>query len=212
MDKKKEPSMNKSIIYVGIDVDDKAFHASALVGGSGELIEIQSRPTARGLDNKLKSLQTKWPGHRLKLCYEATYIGFSLKRELEAMGYDCVVVSPSSIPRVHGNQIKTDRVDAGKLAQFYASNLLTVVGAPEKEEERDRDLLRSRQFIMQHLMEVRKHIHSLLRRNGIHYKSETGNQSHWTKHHICWLERKIDVLDGSLRLNLIFLLQQMKWL
>lgn len=200
------------VIYVGIDVDDKAFHASALIKSSGEVVEIKCRPTAKGLSNKLKELQAKYPHHKMKLCYEATYIGFSLKREFAELGFECEVIAPSSIPRVHGNQVKTDRVDAGKLAQFYASGLLTIVTVPEKEEERDRDFMRSRQFILHQLNEIRTHIQSLLRRNGIHYKSETGSQSHWTKSHVCWLERKIDAVDGSFKENLKLLLQQMKWL
>jgi transposase len=199
-------------MYVGIDVDDSAFHASALFVESGELIEIKCRPTAKGLDTKLKEISKKYPKHKMKLCYEATYIGFSLKRELEDLGYDCVVVSPSSIPRVHGNQVKTDRLDAGKLAQFLASGLLTIVSVPEKEEERDRDLMRSRQFVLHQLSEIRTHIQSLLRRNGIHFKSETGSLAHWTDRHMCWLDRKIDAVEGSLKLNLKFLVQQMKWL
>jgi len=204
--------MEKSVIYVGIDVDDKAFHAGALVGGSGEVIEIKCRPTAKGLHNKLRALGDKYPRHQMKLCYEASYIGFCLKRELEELGYDCVVVSPSSIPRVHGNQVKTDRVDATKLAQFYASGLLTICTAPEKDEEHDRDLVRSRQFFLQAQTQMRTHLQSLLRRNGIHYKSETGQQSHWTRQHSCWLERKMDSLDGTLKLNLEIIHEQLKYL
>ncbi len=204
--------MSQLIIYVGIDVDDKAFHACALVGSSGEVIEIKCRPTAKGLVNKLKELQAKYPHHKMKLCYEATYIGFSLKREFAELGFECEVVAPNSIPRVKGNQVKTDRVDAGKLAQFYASGLLTIVTVPEKEEERDRDLIRTRQFMLNQLVQLRTHIQSLLRRNGIHYKSETGSLSHWTQQHINWLERKIDAVDGSLKENLKLLIQQMKWL
>lgn len=91
--------------------------------------------------------------------------------------------------RVHGNQKKTDRIDASKLAQFYASGLLTVVTPPEVEMEKDRDLMRSRQFILHQLSEIRTHIQSLLRRNNLNYKSETSSQSHWTKNHLCWLAR-----------------------
>jgi hypothetical protein len=57
----------------------------------------------------------------------------------------------SSIPRVHGNQIKTDRIDAAKLCQFYSAGMLTVVAAPAADVERDRDLMRSRQFMMYQL-------------------------------------------------------------
>ncbi|MFN7904210.1 MAG: IS110 family transposase [Pseudobdellovibrionaceae bacterium] len=203
--------MNKNVIYVGIDVDDNAFHSNALFPVTGEILEFKTKPTLKGLEAKLLELREKYPDFILKICYEATYIGFTLQRDLSALGFDCSVVAPSSIPRVHGNQLKTDRIDAGKLAQFYAAGILTFVTVPEKEMEFDRDLMRSRQFMLHQLSELRTHIQSLLRRNGIHYKSETGNLSHWTKHHMSWLEKKVDTLEGSVKQNLKLLVQQMKW-
>lgn len=204
--------MQKNVIHVGVDVDDKSFHGSAFFQDTGEVIEFKCRPTINGLENKLAELKRKFIGFEIKVCYEATYLGFTLQRDLVAQGYECEVIAPSSIPRVHGNQIKTDRVDATKLAQFYSAGILTFVTVPEKELEQDRELMRSRQFILHQLTEMRTHIQSLLRRNGIHYKVETGNKSHWTKHHLGWLERKAEELTGSVQKNLKFLLQQERWL
>jgi len=204
--------MNEKIVYIGLDVDDQSFHGAALMPDSGELIEFKCRPNIKGILNQLEILKTKFPQSTLKVCYEATYIGFTLQRGLAENGYFCDVIAPSSIPRVHGNQIKTDRLDAGKLAQFYASGLLTIVTPPEIEMEKDRDLMRSRQFVLHQLAEVRTHIQSLLRRNNLHYKSETGSLSHWTRNHLCWLDRKLDEASGSFKSNLKLLLQQMKWL
>ena len=203
--------MSKSVIYVGVDVDDKSFHFSAFFPTTGEMLEYKTRPTLKSLVSKLAEIKSKFPEYSLKICYEATYIGYSLQRDLVKNNYDCVVIAPSSIPKVHGNQIKTDRIDAGKLAQFYATGVLTIVNVPDADIETDRDLLRTRQFILKQLSEIRTHIHSLLRRHGIHYKSETGAASYWSKMHISWLERKIDELQGFLKINLKLLYQQMKW-
>lgn len=204
--------MNKSVIYVGIDVDDNSFHFSAFFPATGEMLEHKTRPTLKSLISKLTEIKSKFPEYSLQICYEATYIGYSLQRDLVKNNFDCVVIAPGSIPRVNGNQIKTDRIDAGKLAQFFASGLLTVVSVPEEEIESDRDLMRSRQYILKQLVELRVHIQSLLRRNGINYKSETSSATHWGKHHMCWIEKKIEELHGSLKINLKLLYQQMKWL
>ena len=204
--------MSKSLIYIGIDVDDNSFHFCAFFSATGEVIENKTKPNLKSLLNKLEEIKNKYPEHLIKICYEATYIGFSLQRGLVKNNFDCVVIAPSSIPRVHGNQIKTDRIDAGKLAQFYASGLLTIVTSPEEETENDRDLMRSRQYILRQLVELRTHIQSLLRRNGINYKSETGAISHWGKHHLGRLEKRIDESSGSFKSNLKLLFQQMKWL
>ena len=185
----------------GLRLANNSFHFSAFLPTTGEMLESKSRPTLKSLATKLEEIKIKFPLHSLKICYEATYIGYTLQRDLTKSNFDCVVIAPSSIPRVHGNQIKTDRIDAGKLAQFYASGLLTIVTVPEKETECDRDLMRSRQYVLRQLVELRVHIQSLLRRNGIHYKSETKAATHWSKHHLGWLEQRIDGLHGSLKLT-----------
>ncbi|MFN3455427.1 MAG: IS110 family transposase [Pseudobdellovibrio sp.] len=204
--------MTKNIIYIGIDVDDNSIHVSAFLTDTGEVVESKTKPHLKGILNKLEQLKTQFYNSTFKLCYEATYIGFTLHRDLMAAGYECYVVAPSSVPRVHGNQIKTDRVDANKLAQFLSAGILTFVSVPDKETEADRDLLRSRQFIQHQLSEVRTHIHSLLRRNGYHYRLESRKFSHWTGPHFSWIEKVLDA-SPSVRFknNLRILLQQAKW-
>jgi transposase len=120
----------------------------------------------------------------------------------------CDVVAPSSIPNPRGKAVKTDRIDAGFLAQFYANDLLTVVQPPDEEQEQDRDLLRTRQKLLQQRTQLRSHLHSVLRRNGWHFKAQTGFKSHWTKPHYAWLRRTIEGSSGSLRVNLTLLLRQ----
>ncbi|MFK7848630.1 MAG: hypothetical protein AB8G77_25305 [Rhodothermales bacterium] len=63
---------------------------------------------------------------------------------------------------------------------------------------------------MEQQTELRKHTQSLLRRNGHHYKVETQNQTHWTLHHYCWLDRTIEASSGSFKVNLELLLRQLK--
>jgi len=126
---------------------------------------------------QLDRMARHFSGCAIKLCYEASYIGYCLQRDLVSNGIHCDIVSPSSIPSPRGNAIKTDRIDAGYLAQFYANDLLTIVQPPDEEQEQDRDLLRSRQKVMQQRNHLRKHLQSVLRRSGLHYKAETGNKS-----------------------------------
>ena len=91
------------------------------------------------------------------MCYEASSVGYSLQRDLAEKGYRCEVVAPTSIPSPRGRPIKTDRIDAAQLAQYYANGLLTFVSVPEPQLEQDRDLLRSRQKLLQQQTERRKH-------------------------------------------------------
>ena len=77
----------------------------------------------------------------------------------------CDIIAPGSIPSPRGKTIKTDRIDAGYLAQFYANDLLTIVQPPDEEQERDRDLLRSRQKLLLQRTQLRKHMQAVLRPN-----------------------------------------------
>jgi len=201
--------MSQSIVYVGIDVDDTRYHGCALNQRTGEVLDFKCRPTLKGLVGQLEKLREYFGTVQLRLCYEASYVGFSLQRDLKDQGYDCAVVAPSSIPRRAGKSVKTDRFDAADLAEFYANGLLTVVAAPDAQVEQDRDLLRSRQRLMQQGA-LRRHIQSLLRRNGLRYKAETQRKTHWQTHHYGWLERTIEGCSGDLKVNLSLLVRQLK--
>jgi len=202
--------MKQNIIHIGLDVDDTQYHGAAFNKATGEVVDFKCRPTLKGLLQQLDRMARHFKDHKIKLCYEASYVGYCLQRDLISNGVHCDIVSPSSIPSPRGKAIKTDRIDAGYLAQFYANELLTIVQPPDEEQEQDRDLLRSRQKVMQQRNQLRKHLQAVLRRSGLHYRAETGNKSHWTKHHYCWLERTIDGLTGSLKVNLELLLRQLK--
>jgi transposase len=202
--------MKQNILHIGLDVDDTQYHGSALNHSTGEILDFKCRPNLKGLLGQLDKLHQYFPGRTFKLCYEASYIGYTLQRDLVEKGYHCDVVAPTSIPSPRGKQVKTDRIDATQLVQFYANDLLTLVAIPELEQEQDRDLIRSRQKLLEQQTELRKHIQALLRRNGRHYKVETQNKSHWTLRHYCWLERTIEASSGSLKANLELLVRQLK--
>jgi transposase len=200
--------MRENVIFVGIDVDDKAFHVAALQPETGPIENYRVRPTSGALIKKLSEIE-KNTGKSVHCCYEASYIGFPLQRQLGKAGVKCEVIAPNSIPRIKGNQIKTDRVDAEKLAQFYANGQLTAVVVPDEEQEQDRDFMRSRQQTLHRLAEIRTQIQALLRRHDMNFKSETGFKTHWTKVHKEWLQRLANKQENSFHYSLSILLFQM---
>ncbi len=70
--------------------------------------------------------------------------------------------------------------------------------------------MRSRQRLIQQQGDLRRHILSLLRRNGLHYKAQCASQTHWGTHHYGWLDRTITGCTGSLKVNLSLPLRQLK--
>jgi len=176
------------ILFVGLDVDDKSFNLAWLDITSGESGSQRLRPNVKSVK---KHLEPFLKTHKIKICYEATYLGFTVYRDLKSLGFDCEVIAPSLIPRTPGERIKTDRLDAEKLARYYASNLLTIVHVPTQEEENHRRILRSRKFMVGQLTQTKNRINSLCRTLGWNFKAESEKKNYWTKTHIKWLSDKL---------------------
>ena len=75
----------------------------------------------------------------MSFCYEAAPCGYGAYWKIQELGYPCVVVAPSLIPRKPGERVKTDRRDALKLARLHRAGDLTPVWVPDAEQEAIRD-------------------------------------------------------------------------
>jgi hypothetical protein len=74
--------MDTKVIYVCLDVDNTQHHGSALNKDTGEVITFQCRPTLAGRVRQLARIECAFPKSTLSLCYEASYIGYTLQRDL----------------------------------------------------------------------------------------------------------------------------------
>lgn len=199
--------MQKKIVYVGLDVDDKSFHGAGIVAETGELIEFRCRPDHGVVCKKLVELFGNQ--YQVHVCYEACYLGYSLCRFLRKRGIQCDVIAPSLIPVKAGVRVKTDRLDAIKLAEYYQKNLLTPIYIPDETDEEVRDILRSRNFLVRQRTMLKTHILSACKRYGIWFKEETGSKTNWTDRHISWLKTRIKTLERPVcRLDIELLLAQ----
>lgn len=198
----------KKVLHVGLDVDDKSFHIGAFCSETGEVFELSSKPTLGNLLQKLEKFKEQ--KFQIKLCYEATYIGYALCRALRKENIDADIIAPSLIPELASKRVKTDRLDATKLAKYYANGLLTKINIPSEEDERERDLIRSRSFMVEQRKSLKKHVLSTCRRNNLHYKQEENSISHWTKKHVDWLIDEVNKLSGPLKMVLELLLLQLQ--
>ena len=158
--------MNK-IQHLAIDVDDQQFHG-CLLSGDGQCVEFSTPPDVGALAKKVEAIRDREA--ELKICYEATYVGFRLQRDLAKRGYHCDVIAPSLIPRKPGERVKTDRLDSRKLAEYYQRGLLTLVHIPDEAQEKVRGLIRSREFLVGQLKALKRHIISNCRCMGLDYR------------------------------------------
>jgi len=182
----------KKIVFVGLDVDDTAFHGAGIVRETGEIFEFKCKPDHGVLRKKLTDLFGDT--YEVHLCYEACYLGYSLCRFLQKAGTHCDVIAPSLIPVKTGTRVKTDRLDAAKLAEYYAKDLLTPIYIPDQTDEEVRDILRSRNFLVRQRKMLKTHLLSACIRYDIKFHDETGKKTNWTDLHISWLKTRAKTL------------------
>jgi transposase len=193
-----------NLLFVGLDVDDTAFHATIIDQNTGETWYFKCRPNSNHLAEKLTKIHGN--ASSFKICYESTYLGFSLCRKLRDKGFNCDVIASALIPELAGKKVKTDRCDSQKLASFYMKELLTIVHVPDEEDESERDLVRSRSLIKDQIVATKNRIQSILRKTGLDYRQEVVKKMLWTIPYRSWLKKKIKTLEqNSLRQNLILL-------
>jgi transposase len=180
--------MAKGITWVGID-DDKMNLTVAVLRGSR-----QEEPAVRRIANEDRALR-RWvrkvvreaQGGEVRMCYEAGPNGFALMRRLEAMGPVTVeVVAPSLTPRRSGKRVKTDPIDARKLAHLYRAGELQAIAIPGEDSESSRDLVRVYHRVGEEATRKRHHILKFLTRRGRIYR----DGSHWTGKHRAWLREQ----------------------
>jgi transposase len=200
----------KNLLFVGLDVDDNAFHATIIHSQTGETIYLKCRPNHAALSEKLLNYHSR--AKDFSICYESTFLGFSLCRQLREEGFDCDVIASGLIPEIKGHKIKTDRCDSQRLASLYLKGMLTVLNIPDYEDEAERDLVRSRGLVLKQVVKTRNHIQALLRRHGIDYKKENKSFGLWTDKYRKWLYGKTNKLNKHLSLNLNLLLSQLEYL
>lgn len=193
-----------NLLFVGLDVDDKAFHATIIAKNTGETWYFKCKPSSSVLIDKLLNIHGCVKDFRI--CYESSYLGFSLCRKLRDQGFHCDVIASSLIPELAGKKVKTDRCDSQKLANLYLKDLLTVVHVPDQEDEAERDLVRSRSLIKDQIVATKNRIQAILRKTDFNYREETGKQMLWSIEYRRWLNKKINGLKPSaLKQNLILM-------
>ena len=92
----------------------------------------------------------------------------------------CTVIAPSLIPTKAGDQVKTDKKDAIKLARLLRAGELTAVHVPDETDEAIRDLCRARVDAVDDLRRTKSRLLGLLRRLGHNH----GFKSTWTEAHM----------------------------
>lgn len=119
-------------------------------------------------------------------CYEAGPFGYSLHRQLEAMGIDNLVIRPQNWDELHKG-VKTDKTDAlalvQRLSRYVDGNKkeLAVIRVPTVEQELARSQSRQREQLLAHRLRLEAQGRSLLLFNGVRVKGRWWQRAQWAK-------------------------------
>ena len=172
------------VLFIGLDVHNDSIAVSLASSGSPEvrrygIIGGQHDDVLR----LLKKLQAAHPGAALKVCYEAGPRGYPLCRLIRSHGCECIIVSPSKVPRQPGDRVKTDRRDADQLARLFRAGELTGIYVPDPQDEAVRDLIRARYQVQKQQHRARQQLKMFLLRQNIRY----AGTKPWTQKHLNFL-------------------------
>jgi transposase len=190
--------VKKNTLFVGLDVHAKTIHVAVAENGrDGEVRSLGIVPNRPEAIRKLVKRLFQH-GRNIRACYEAGPCGYVLYWQLIGLGVDCEVIAPTLIPQKIGHRVKTDRLDALKLARCHRAGELTAVWVPDAEHEALRDLIRAREAARGDLRSARHRLSKFLLKHGIRYDEQTKN---WTLRHLQWL-RTVDM--GHRTLDYVF--------
>jgi transposase len=120
-------------------------------------------------------------------CYEAGPTGFSLHRQLTALGVENIVIAPSRLDE-QGKQVNNDKSDtlqlAGRLDRYVAGNkrIFTVVRVPTVEEEQRRVWPRQRKQLQAQRLSLASQGRSLVLTQGVAIDNLWWHEAKWTRH------------------------------
>ena len=148
-------------VWMAIDISrSKAVYCVRWEGS-----EQRRLSTPLGIEH-VRALLEHYHGCQVHIAYEACGFGYELAWWLQEHGVAVMVIAPSRVERMPGLQVKTDRVDVGKLARKLEKGDLTAVYIPRRPVHEQRQLGRTYAQCLKERKRAQVRIRSLLQEHG----------------------------------------------
>jgi transposase len=121
--------------------------------------------TPLGIEH-VQALLAHYQGCQVHVAYEACGFGYELAWWLQEHGVAVLVIAPSRVERRPGLQVKTDRVDAGKLAHKLEKGDLHAIYIPSRPGHDQRQLGRTYAQCLKERKRAQVRLRSLMQEHG----------------------------------------------
>lgn len=194
-------------IFIGIDVHMKNWQV-AVITESGNVRRISIHASAKEL---FDFLHKNYPDGTYQAVYESGFSGFSTYYMLKEYGISCIVVHAADVPTTQYEEaMKTDRIDAEKLARSLKSGSLKCIYIRERDNLDDRSVIRIRKTIQKQLGGYKARVKHMLHCNGVAIPERFERPgTHWSRAFIKWLKEDVALLSST-RTSLDLLIQQVE--
>jgi transposase len=115
----------------------------------------------------LQALVQEYQGCKVHVVYEACGFGYEIAWWCQEKGVDVLVVAPSTIEQAPGSRVKTDRLDAGKLARDREQGRLKGVRIPTRAQHAHRQLSRTYTQALKDKQRAQARVRSLMQEQGL---------------------------------------------
>ena len=194
-------------IFIGIDVHAKNWEV-AIAPEVGTVKRHSQKPSAKEL---FDFLEKKYPDGEYQAVYESGFSGFSTYYALKEAGIECMVTHAADVPTTQYEEVmKTDRVDASKLARSLKAGLLRGNYILEKQAVDDRSVVRIRKMIQKLIGGYKSRVKHMLHCHGVQMPERfSRKQTHWSRRFITWLKNDVRLMSDT-RVSLDLLIRQVE--
>lgn len=174
-------------IYLGADTHKRSLDLKILTEHTIQK-SIHFQPVCP--DAIVRFLRANYDGAEFYCAYESGFSGFWLQEALEKRGVNTIVVHAADIPSSDKDKrFKTDKLDAKKIAFCLRAGLLQSIYIPEKKQQVDRTVVRSRYKVAKDTRRIKSRIKSHLLFFGIQIPWEEGvTERYWSNRMIANIE------------------------
>lgn len=166
-------------VFIGLEDSKKTWKISSRSEG----MEIHYLSMAARYGDFWRYLKDKYPGCDITVIYEAGFKGFGLHDQLVSDGIKCVVTPPNKVTQEKDCRVKTDKIDARRLATVLERGDYKACAVPDRERREDRQISRAMIQVQGEITRVRNRIRKFFDANGYAEMFAAGawNENQYTK-------------------------------